>query len=713
VGDSGTAYDRAVSEVRDGAVAEEAAARLLGQLRPEEKLGLLDGDEPFWPGLPAMMGEGYNLRPIVAGAVARLGVPGIRFSDGPRGCVMGNATAFPVPMARGATWDPALEERIGDAIGAEVRALGGNFFGGVCINLLRHPAWGRAQETYGEEPALLGAMGAALCRGVQRHVMACVKHYACNSMENARFTVDVRVAEDVLHEVYLPHFRTVVDAGVAAVMSAYNSVNGQWCGQNRVLLTEILRDEWGFDGVVISDFIWGLRDPVASLAAGLDVEMPFAQQRAGSLPGAAKWTDVDRAALRILATQLRFSAAVTAPPPDREVVASPEHRALAREAAARAAVLLRNEPIHGRPVLPLDAATIRRIAVVGTLADVPNTGDRGSSDVRAPEVVTPLAGLGAALPDVDVVHHDGADAAAAAELARGADVAVVVVGYTAADEGEYVGPFDPALAVLYPPSDDPAALDDLARVWDSGPQAIGGDRTSLRLHPGDEALIREVARANARTVAVVLAGSAVVMEPWRRDVPAILLLWYPGMEGGHALADVLFGRAEPGGRLPFAVPADEAHLAPFDRDVTVAHYDRWHGQRLLDRTGVAAAFPLGFGLSYTSFRLTDLAVEVAGGAVAATVTVHNTGTRAGGHVVQVYGSRPAGTGLERVLLGFARVELGAGEGRRVRVSGDGRLLARRTGPGRWRPLPGGHRIEVGSYAGDPDALVGTVTLAGG
>ena len=142
-----------------------------------------------------MMGKGYNLEPIVAGALPRIGLPGIRFSDGPRGAVIGRSTAFPVPMARGATWDPALEERVGAAIGAEIRAQGGNLFAGVCINLLRHPAWGRAQETYGEEPALLGAMGAALARGAQQHVMACVKHYACNSMENARFTVDVQVDE--------------------------------------------------------------------------------------------------------------------------------------------------------------------------------------------------------------------------------------------------------------------------------------------------------------------------------------------------------------------------------------------------------------------------------------------------------------------------------------------------------------------------------------
>ncbi|HST65346.1 MAG TPA: glycoside hydrolase family 3 N-terminal domain-containing protein, partial [Mycobacteriales bacterium] len=516
-------FSAAVAAVRSGLSPDTAADELLAELTDAEKLGLLDGDEPFWPGMPDMMGKGYNLEPIVAGAVERLGIPGIRFADGPRGAVIGASTAFPVPMARGATWDPELEERVGDAIGAEIRAQGGNLFGGVCINLLRHPAWGRAQETYGEEPVLLGAMGAALTRGTQRHVMATVKHYAANSMENARFSVDVRMDERTLHEVYLPHFRAVVEAGVAAVMSAYNSVNGEWCGQSRVLLTDILRDEWGFEGLVMSDFIWGLRDPALSLSAGLDLEMPFAQQRVrafAATPPAP--SDVDRAARRLLRTQLAFAAAVPPEPPPLSVVAGPEHRALAREVAARSMVLLRNEG----DLLPLSG--VSRIAVLGRLADVPNTGDHGSSDVRAPSVVTPLAGLRDALPDVSFV-----------DSAADADVAVVVVGYTAEDEGEYVGSFDPGLARLYPPPPDPEALEDLARVWDAGPQLVGGDRASLRLHPADEDLIRATAAANPRTVVVVLAGAAVTMEEWRSSVPAILFAFYPGMEGGAALADVL------------------------------------------------------------------------------------------------------------------------------------------------------------------------------
>ena len=389
-----TSFAQGVAAVRAGGDPDAVARSLLEQMTEAERLGLLDGDEPFWPGMPDMMAKGYNLEPIVAGAVPRLGVPGIRFSDGPRGAVIGQSTAFPVPMARGATWDPDLEERVGEAIGAEIRAQGGNFFGGVCVNLLRHPAWGRAQETYGEEPLLLALMGTALARGAQRHVMACVKHYAGNSMENARFRVDVEIDLSTLHEVYLPHFRAVVEAGVASVMSAYNSVNGEWCGQNRALLTEILREEWGFDGFVMSDFIWGVRDPVGSLAAGLDIEMPFAQQRARTLAealgaGAASWDDVDRAGRRILQTQLSSAAAVSDVPPTRDIVASAEHRALALEVAARSMVLLRNEAVDGRLVLPLAAEQLSRLAVLGRLADVPNTGDHGSSDVRAPSVVTP------------------------------------------------------------------------------------------------------------------------------------------------------------------------------------------------------------------------------------------------------------------------------------------------------------------------------------
>ena len=258
--------------------------------------------------------------------------------------MLGPSTTFPVSMARGASFDPGLEERVGEAIGAELRASGATFTGAVCMNLLRHPAWGRAQETYGEDPHHVGAMATALTCGLQRHVMACMKHFACNSMENARFTVDVIADERALHEVYLPHFKRVASEGVAAVMSAYNSLNGQWCGDSYPLLTEILRDEWGWDGLVITDFIMGLRDPVASVQAGCNIEMPFRQQRVQVLPdavasGELDVADVDARVTEALATFLRF-VEVFRTRPDGSVIGCAEHRALARETAASSMVLL-------------------------------------------------------------------------------------------------------------------------------------------------------------------------------------------------------------------------------------------------------------------------------------------------------------------------------------------------------------------------------------
>src|SRR5437763_15077522 len=304
-------FDDARAAVANGTAPEAAARALIAEMTPEEKLWCLDGDAPTWAGLAFLGDDGYHKAPFRAAQVDRVGLPGIAFADGPRGAVVGNATCFPVSIARGATWDPDLEERVGDAIGQELRAAGATLTGAVCVNVLRHPAWGWAQETYGEDPHHVGELGAALTRGLQRHVLACVKHFACNSMENARFSVDIEVDEVALHEVYLPHFRRIVDEGVAAVMSAYNSVNGEWCGQNRVLLTDVLRNEWGFQGFVISDWIFGLRDAAASIGAGLDIEMPYRMVRAQHLPaalesGEASWADVDAAVERLVATLLRF-----------------------------------------------------------------------------------------------------------------------------------------------------------------------------------------------------------------------------------------------------------------------------------------------------------------------------------------------------------------------------------------------------------------------
>ena len=721
-----TTFDEARAAVATGAAPEEAARALVAAMTPDERLWCLDGDGPTWAGLGFLAADGYHQAPFRAAEVERIGIPGIAFADGPRGAVVGNATCFPVAMARGATWDPELEERVGEAIGSELAAVGATLTGAVCINLLRHPAWGRAQETFGEDPHHVGALGAALTRGLQRHVLACVKHFACNSMENARFSVDIAVDEVALHEVFLPHFKTVLDAGAASVMSAYNSVNGEWCGQNRALLTDVLRAEWGFPGFVISDWIFGLRDAATSVAAGLDVEMPYRMVRASHLPGALErgevtWDDVDACVGRLVATLLRFDDVLSAAPPGPGVLGSPDHRALAREVAARSAVLLRNESVDGAPVLPL-AAGAGPVAVVGPLADMVNLGDGGSSDVWDLACTTVLEGLRARLPEVR--HHDGSDPAAAAALCADAAAAVVVVGCTCLDEGEYIGATDPALAALFPAADDPAEVARYeavlagvapvtkpARLAARGTGfATGGDRTSLRLADADVALIRAVAAANPRTVVILQSGSAVLCSEWIDAVPVVVQAWYGGCEAGPGLADVLLGDVNPSARLPFSVPVSEADLPAFDRDAQAFRYDRWHGWWHLARTGTTPAFPFGFGLAYTTFALTDATVEVIDGAVEVCAVVANTGDRDGHDVVQVYAELPDPDAPGR-LVGFARLAVPAGGRAEVRITVPvDRLATRDPVAHAWRAPSGVHRIVVGRHAGDPAAIGVDVTL---
>jgi len=301
-------------------------------------------------------------------------------------------------------------------MGKELRALGGNYFGGVCVNLAPNPKWGRLQESYGEDPLLVGSFGAALSKGVSHNAMACVKHFALNSMENQRFTADVECAEDVLHECYLPHFRqTLEEGGAESIMSAYNSVNGEWCGDNKDLLNGVVRDTWGYEDVVItSDWIWGTRDASKSVAAGLDIEMPLRSVRAFHLPkelrkGNAEWGDVHRIVKRLLRAQLKLHARIsqTAELSAESVPGCNEHVQLAKRVAAEGMVLLKNSVGEGQePLLPL--GNQKRILVVGELANSKQTGDKGSSALSDVTTVTPLDGI-RAQPGVHVTYLDGRD----------------------------------------------------------------------------------------------------------------------------------------------------------------------------------------------------------------------------------------------------------------------------------------------------------------
>jgi beta-glucosidase len=510
-----------------------------------------------------------------------------------------------------------------------------------------------------------------------------VKHLAVNSIEDTRFDVDVVVGQRALREIYLPAFEQAVDVGVASIMSAYNSMNGAYCAENKPLLRDILKDEWGFRGFVESDWVWGMYSTVPSLEAGLDLEMPGPNWYGDKLlaavqAGEADEALVDEAVTRVLRMKLCYGLDEPQPEPDETLRVTEEHVALAREVATRSSVLLRNEGA----ALPLDASSVSSVVVLGPLADVENIGDQGSSAVAPPEVVTVWEGLSEALGDKVAMYAELDDTSRAA--AEAADAVILVVGLTSDEEGEGF--------------------------------IAAGDRTSLSLPAEQEAFINEVAALNDRTIAVLEGSSSIVTEAWIEEVDAVLEVWYPGMAGGHAVADLLLGVANPSGRLPVSFPRSMDDLPVFDNVNLEVSYDLWHGYRHLLREGTAVRFPFGFGLSYTTWQISapQLAESaVAPGDVASVqATVTNTGDRDGIETVQVYASAP-GAALERSplwLVGFGQVEVAAGGEAQVQVSvPTERLAAWDESAGAWTYEPGSFELWVGSSVDDV-ASAGTLTV---
>lgn len=634
----------------------EKAKELVGQLTLEEKVFFMGGwiGTEAQPGQEMFAGNHYNYTPYGAGGNDRLGIPPMLFCDGPRGvvCGEGQSTCFPVSMCRGATFDPALEEEIGRAIGREVQAHGGNLFAGVCINLPYNPGWGRSQETYGEESFAIGQMGAALTRGVQsENVIACIKHFAFNSMEISRFKVSVDCNRRTEREVFLPHFKDCLDAGAASVMSAYNKYQGVHCGHSAYLLRKVLKEEWDFDGFVMSDFIHGIRETVEAANGGQDMEMCwthcFGQKlveavRAGRVPEAR----IDDAATRIIRTLLAFEAArQESPKIDPAVLGCEAHRALALKSAREGITLIKNQ---GN--LPLDKQKIKKLAVLGKLADRGNIGDWGSSRVYPAHVVTPLEGLRLVAPDTELCFCDGSDLELAKRAAREADAVLFVVGLDHDDEGEYVAP--------------------QGEENESEFASMGGDRKdSLGLHADEQALILAAAPENMNSAVVLIGGNTLLISDWADQVSAVLMAYYPGQEGGRALAEILFGDVNPSGKLPFVLPERESDLPQVDWDTENQWYEGYHGYARLDQAGVKPLRPYGFGLSYTSFAYADAAFGVEGDTVWASCRVTNTGLRAGDEVVQLYAGFD-GSAVERpvkLLRGFQRVSLAPGESRVVKL----------------------------------------------
>lgn len=659
----------------------------------------------------------WGARPYQAGGgIERLRVPAFMFSDGPRGVARGQSTCFPCSMARGASFDVHLEYRIGEIMGKELRAQGCNLSGAVSINLLRNPAWGRAQETYGEDSHHLGEMGKALMLGIQSHnVCATVKHFALNSIENSRFKVDVRVDDRTLREIYLPHFHKVISAGVGSVMSSYNKVNGEYAGQNRMLLTDMLRHEWGFEGFVHSDWLFGVRQ-VYGPSAGLDVENPEPlvlgdKLKAAVNAGAVEPQVIDQACRRILTTLYRFACAEDPLPSyPAELVASPAHVATALEAAEKSAVLLENNG-----VLPLNKMSARRLAVLGRLARETNTGDNGSSRVRAPYVVTPLDGLRGYLDKSEILTGDEADLEHAKTVASEADAAIVVVGYTAEEEGEYL----PRDFMMGHGLDQQSVLDNLPLEMRDGvgqtgrTKDIGGDRASLGLPDDQVALIRAAASTRTPVIVVIVGGSAVLVEEWRESAAAILQTFYAGMEGGTALARILFGEVSPSGRLPFTVALRPEDYPYFDNDADSITYDYWHGYAKFEREDTRPRYAFGHGMGYSHFTYRALAVRNDGHSLAVTVTVCNSGIMNADHSVLCFVRFPGSVQprANRSLKAFSRVSLSAGQTQslhfRIPIN---ELEYWDHDTGHWRVEPGSYELSIADGLGDPSPLRASVRL---
>ncbi|MGW0711638.1 glycoside hydrolase family 3 C-terminal domain-containing protein [Streptomyces sp. NPDC002643] len=657
------------------------------QIRPAETLASL------------ALHEKAALLPGTAGwytkAAERAGLDSIVLTDGPHGVRRPRsdseqftfraslpAMCFPTGAALGSSWDPDLLASVGEALGAEARAAGVAVLLGPGVNIKRSPHCGRNFEYLSEDPHLTGRLGAALVRGIQSQgVAACVKHFAANNQEMERMRVSAEVDERTLRKIYLSAFEHIVtEARPWALMASYNRINGVYAAQNSWLLSEVQRGQWGFDGVVLSD--WGaVHDPVASVAAGLDLEMPGTSGeserriveavRRGDLDEA----QVDRAVERVAALVRR-----TAAPEDVEVDTAPHHE-LARRVARESAVLLRNET----GLLPLNPAGTTSLAVIGAFARTPRFQGVGSSWVNpsrqdnALDALREPAGPGVRVGFAPGIVLDGEDEATLAEdavaAAADADVALLVLGLPEDEESE------------------------------------GFDRTHARLPRRQIALPEAVAAVNSRVV-VLSNGGLVEVGDWQHHTKAILEVWLGGQGGGAAVADLLFGRVNPSGRLAETIPARLADTPSYlnfpGSEGTVTYGERLYvGYRYYDSKDLEAAHPFGHGLSYKTFGYSDLRAETDGQGddvvVRLRLTVTNTGDRQGKEVVQVYVGDPQAS-VDRPrqeLKAFAKVDLAPGTSVPVTFELRARDLSFYSAARRRRVLePGDFDIAVGSSSRD-------------
>lgn len=688
------------TQITSAAQLEHHAQALLASLSLDEKIAQLSGPQGI-NALAAIIKLGIYVMGLkrfpnmYAGRNTAKNIPAISFSDGPRGVVIGRATCFPVASLRGASFDPQLELAIGEAIGREVRASNANYFAGLCVNLLRHPAWGRAQETYGEDPQHLALMGTALMHGVQAaNCMVCAKHFAVNSIENSRFYLDVHIDDSTLHEVYLPHFKALVDAGIDSLMSAYNQVNGEYAGHSEPLLDTILRKQWGFDGFVSSDWLWGIYQTIKPAKAGMDLEMPIARFYGNKLKcaverGTLGEKTIDQMCLRILRKKLNW-AMTAETKPAKKIINSKHHRQLALRSALESIVLLKNDG-----ALPLSAAA--DVLVVGNLLKEKNIGDNGSSRVSPRSVAQLTAAIKKHFPAARFLASS--DPELVTQEAAQAQSVIVIAGFLPEQEGENL---------ISNRSYKPDATE---------PVNQGGDRKDLHLPPDQQALLSAVTLANPNTSAVIISGSACYLDPWLADLRAVLWAGYYGECGADALAQLLAGKHNPAGHLPFSWPAVNNTLPPFDRTAPNINYAYFHGYRLLDQLNEQPAFYFGHGLSYS--QLTISAVELIAAPkttadldapICVSATVSNVSEMAAKLAVQCYSQQmqTASPYLpQKVLQTFQKVYIAGHSSTRLQLSFPLKQLARFIN-GEWQIEAGEYNLHIGSSS-DPKQLT-TISL---
>ncbi|MFS2808884.1 glycoside hydrolase family 3 C-terminal domain-containing protein [Parabacteroides distasonis] len=655
---------------------EKRIEKLIKKMTLEEKVGLLHGNSKFY----------------VAG-VERLGIPEWSLSDGPHGVraeinrhdwayagwTNDSASYFPTGTAFAAAWNPELAYRRGEVLGEEARWRKKDVLLGPGVNIIRSPLCGRNFEYMSEDPYMNSVLAVAYIKGLQSRDVACsVKHFAVNNQETNRTTVDVECSERALREIYLPAFKAAVqEGGALTVMAAYNKFRGEFCAENNYLVRKILRNEWGFDGVYVTD--WGAaHSTVPSMEAGLDLEMgtlidkyedwyyanPLIEAvKSGKIPMSLvdeKVGDVLRVMIKtnVLDPKKRFGPGS---------INTKEHQQATYDAAAEAIVLLKNQ----NNLLPLDFSSIKSLAVIGDNATRKHSNGGLSSEIKAVYEVTPLEALRAKWGDkVDIRFAQGYE-----------KLSTFVEG---SNNGQSSGTFSSKTQesdALLKEAVEVARTSDVALLvcglnHDYDTESF--DRLNMDIPYGQVELIQEVVKANPRTIVLMIAGSPLNMAAVDICSPAIVWAWFNGMEGGNALVDVLSGKVNPSGKMPFTTPVSldqsPAHaLGNFPgRDLKVNYEeDILVGYRWFDTKGLPVVYPFGYGLSYTTFGYSNLNTDKKtydqADTIQATFTLTNTGDREGAEVAQLYVSDPVCSVMRPVkeLKGFKKVFLKPGESRRI------------------------------------------------